>query len=89
MEDGEILDEITGEPGYLVECKIFGIKVDDSCSGNTQTQEKNVTGGVEDTFNENETITPPSNCTVGGTGKGLAVGSGVTTAPAGLTVSSE
>lgn len=89
MENGEILDEITGEPGYLVECKIFGIKIDDTCTGNTQTVEKNVTGGVEGSFSENELVTPPGNCTVGGSGKGLVVGSGVTTSPTGLTVSSE
>ena len=89
MENGEFLDEITGEPGYLIECKIFGIKIDDTCTGDTQTQEKNITGGVESNFSETETITPTGNCTAGGAGLGLTVGSNVTTSPNGLTVSSE
>jgi hypothetical protein len=93
MENGEFLDEIfssgAGNPGYLIECKALGIKVDDTCTGATQTQEKNVTGGVEGIFNESETITPAGNCTIGGTGAGLVVGIGVSTSPAALTVSSE
>jgi hypothetical protein len=93
MENGEFLDEISssgaGNPGYLVECKVVGIKIDDTCTGSTQTQEKNVTGGVEGIFNESETITPAGSCTVGGSGQGLVVGKGTSTSPTGLTVSSE
>jgi hypothetical protein len=93
MENGEFLDEIfssgVGNPGYLIECKALGIKVDDTCTGITQTQEKNVTGGVEGIFNESEAITPAGNCTIGGEKAGLVVGSGHSTSPIGLTVSSE
>jgi hypothetical protein len=93
MENGEFLDEIfssgAGNPGTLIECKALGIKVDDTCTGATQTQEKNVTGGVESIFNESEAITPAGNCTIGGTGANLTVGKGTTTSPASLTVSSE
>jgi hypothetical protein len=93
MENGEFLDEIAssgaGNPGYLIECKALGIKVDDTCTGATQTQEKNVAGGVEDIFNESEAITPAGNCTIGGEKANLTLGSGHSTSPAGLTVSSE
>ena len=93
MENGEFLEEIfssgAGAPGILTECKALGIKVDDTCTGATQAQKKNVTGGVEGIFNENEAITPAGNCTIGGTGERLLVGDYITTFPAGLTVSSE
>ena len=93
MADGTFLDEISssgaGAPGYLVECKALGIKVDDTCSGATQTVETNVTGAVEGAFSENETTTPPGNCTIGGSKQGLVVGSGKSTTPASLSVSSE
>jgi hypothetical protein len=93
MENGEFLNEIfssgAGSPGTLYECKALGIKVDDTCTGAPQTQEKNITGDVEGIFNENEAINPAVNCTIGGTGAGLVVGTGHSTSPAGLTVSSE
>lgn len=92
-ENGEFADKISssgaGAPGYLVECKALGIKVDDTCTGATQTVETNVTGGVKGLFSENETLTPAGNCTIGGSKEGLVVGEGVSTSPASLTVTSE
>lgn len=80
-------DAITKEPGYLIECKALGIKVDDTCKGNTSTELVNVATGVEGIFSESETITPAANCTIGGEKAGLAVGSGITTHLTGGTLS--
>jgi hypothetical protein len=88
-EEKPFLDDILGSPGYLIECTTILGKIDDTCTGATSTEEKNVAGGVEGIFSETETITPPGNCTQGGTAAGLVVGKGVTTPTGGgtLTVS--
>jgi hypothetical protein len=66
----------TSPPGYLAECTVLGVKIDDLCTGVTGAELKNITGGVEETFEENnEEITPAGNCTFGGAKQGLVWGS--------------
>ena len=70
---GEIRDKLknggAGLPGALIECKIIGIKVTDTCEGETSTLAKNETTGgfVELTF---EAKSAKLKCTEGGTGSG-------------------
>jgi hypothetical protein len=77
------VDDITtgtgGEPGYEVSCNTFiGVQTD-VCEGKPGADEKNITGGVEGIFEENETTNPKGNCSIGGAKTALTVGKGITT----------
>ncbi|HEY5285835.1 MAG TPA: hypothetical protein VIJ50_01865 [Solirubrobacteraceae bacterium] len=69
-----------GEPGFEVLCQssLLG-DIKDTCTGPTEAELSNVTGGVELNFSENEEITPAVNCTLGGTKSGLIAGKGLMT----------
>jgi hypothetical protein len=79
-----------GAPGYTVVCKSI-ITIEDTCTGSTSSLLENVTGGVLGEFleTESEGITPPGNCSVGGTGQGLVVGDGLITSTSGALTLSE
>jgi|ERR1700722_2435546 len=80
----EILADGGGEPGFLVECNTLLGKTDDSCTGETDDELKNVTEGVEGFFSESEAITKRTNCSVGGAKEGVTIGTGVTTSEEGV-----
>jgi|SRR5665213_226467 len=67
-------DNITttgSNPGYKVECRVFGIfKVQDECTGNTSVKLTNQLTGVLGTFEK----TPKGTCTRGGAGQGEVIG---------------
>lgn len=73
-----------GAPGYLVECTVFGIKTDTSCTGNSGGLVENETGGVLGEFRPTEeTISAPASCS-GPLGSGVGL---VFSDAAGLTTS--
>lgn len=86
------LDDLTGtggEPGYEVLCQssLLG-DVKDTCSANTSANVENTASGLLVEFSEEEAVTPPGNCTLGGSKEGLVVGNGFMTPDEGtLTVS--
>ncbi|HEY5287012.1 MAG TPA: hypothetical protein VIJ50_07900 [Solirubrobacteraceae bacterium] len=83
-----MVDMLLGSPGYSISCKTILGTTKDVCTGATASEEINVTGGVEGVFSENEEITAPGTCEVGGAKSGLVVGSGVSKPDSGtLTVS--
>lgn len=70
-----------GNPGYRLVCTTILGESEDKCTdedaGSTDT---NITEGISEEYPEsNEEINPPGNCTLGGTGAWLIVGSGITT----------
>ena len=87
------LDDLTGtggEPGYelLCESSLLG-DIKDTCSGNTSADVENTASGLLMEFSENETTTPPGECTLSaGHKEALIVGDGIMTPDEGtLTVS--
>jgi len=90
----EVFDDLitTATAGYLVECKVLGIKADISCVGATGGLVEN---GASDVLSEfvltDGIVTPLAKCSTPlGEGEGLLGGAGLTTSTAGtLTVSSE
>ena len=86
------VDDITtgagGEPAYEVSCStIIGTETD-ICEGKPGANMKNVTGGVEGVFEENETTNPKGNCSIGGNKSSLTTGKYIITVSSGtLTVS--
>ena len=68
-----------GTPGYKIECKSAGVKIEDSCSATLSTTTTNTTGGVTATFNSGEKLA----CTDGGAGSGSLEGSQSITATGG------
>jgi hypothetical protein len=63
-----------GTPGWLVECEaVLGVKVDDTCTGTeTSAAVVNLENGTLETSYDSETAA--ANCSVGGTGEGLILG---------------
>lgn len=88
-ETGKVRDHIRahsggGAPGWTVECTVSGIfKVQDTCTGESNTAMNNVTGGVEAVF---DAKTPKGNCTIGGAGAGEVKGASLNKNPAGGTL---
>jgi hypothetical protein len=71
-----LLEEVEKEPEFYIDCNTALGLVEDYCKGLTIAELKNEAGaGVVAEFSENEELTPPMNCTVGGEKKGLLVGS--------------
>ena len=71
-----------GNPGFDLECKILGGKVDDECTGTLTTAVSNVTGGVSAVFNAAEKLT----CHWGGANSGSVEGTQSIKASAGGTL---
>lgn len=68
-------------PGWAIKCKVFGITVTDTCTGETSTHDLDVAEGVEFAFDEKSAAT---NCTVGGAKTGIITGKGeITTGESG------
>jgi hypothetical protein len=59
------------QPGYLVECEVFGAKITDLCEGHADVKVSNLEGGVDVLFEPN---VDPATCTRGGAGQGLIEG---------------
>jgi len=77
---GVFVDDLTagtgGNPGWLVECTVLGIKVTDTCTtANGKTNLKNLADGlVEVEFPEVVEKSEQANCTLGGAEEGLVAG---------------
>lgn len=69
----DLITNAAGNPGYLVECTVFGIKGDVSCTANSGGLVENETGGVLAEFEpENEEVSKKAKCTTPlGEGEGL------------------
>jgi hypothetical protein len=79
---------VTGSPGFEVTCTVLGIKVTDTCTGETGGDLTNVSSGVELIFSENAERTPRLTCTLSKEKTGILTGSAlVTTTEGTLTVS--
>jgi hypothetical protein len=71
-----LLEEVEKEPEFYIDCNTMLGLVEDYCKGLTIAELTNEAGaGVLATFSENEELTPPLDCTVGGEKKGLLAGS--------------
>ncbi|HEY5194249.1 MAG TPA: hypothetical protein VIJ39_10315 [Solirubrobacteraceae bacterium] len=81
----DLISNAAGNPGYLIECTVLGIKADISCTGNTGTLVENETGGVLSEFRPTEeTISPKGTCTTPlGNGENLVFLGGLSTSTAG------
>jgi hypothetical protein len=88
-EVGKIRDHIRahsggGAPGWVVECTVAGFfKVQDECTGESNTAMSNVTGGVDAIF---DATTPKANCSIGGTGTGKVEGTDLNENPVAGTI---
>jgi hypothetical protein len=93
-----VLEERPGEggyPGWLLECLIFGIAIEDVVEGPNGRELSgaalsNVAQGVDSRFLEgDESVTPALTCSLGGPRQGLivSVGAGVMRAERGGTLS--
>jgi hypothetical protein len=72
----DFMVEAGKEPEFYVDCNTALGLVEDYCKGLLAAELKNEAGaGVLAEFSENEEITPPLNCTIGGEKKGLLGGS--------------
>jgi len=78
----DLLTNSGSNPGFLVECKILGIKGDASCTGNTASRLENGASDVLNNFTEEEV--EAVKCTTP-----LGEGTGVLVSTGGLTESSE
>jgi hypothetical protein len=82
-----------GHPGWLLECLIFGIAIEDVLENQTAEMSaaalSNVTQGVESRFLDDEAVTPAVTCSMGGQGQGLiaTLGASVVKAKHGGTLS--
>jgi hypothetical protein len=74
-----------GTPGFKVECKVVGLKVEDECSGTLSATLTNGESGVTAAFNKSEKLT----CAFGGSGSGFAEGSQSIVASSGAKLSTE
>jgi hypothetical protein len=70
-----ILNSGSGTPGWKVTCTVFGIKVTDTCEGETNAKISNGEGVVEAIF---DAKSPKVNCSMGGAGAGTIEGSSKT-----------
>jgi hypothetical protein len=61
----------SGAPGLDLECKVFGIKVNDECTGETSVNAETVTGGVNTIF---DSKSAHLTCSLGGVGTGVVTG---------------
>lgn len=83
------------EPGYEVECSTIIGNLKDRCENaegkEASSEELNIAGDVEGKFLETETegISPAGNCSLGGTGAGLVVGTSLVTSTSGTVTVSE
>lgn len=84
LVSGTFRDLVLGAT-WRVDCVVplLGL-IEDVCEGTSSALLKNGGGGVEGTF---EALSEKATCSLGGAGAGDIVGSGVTTAAGGLTVS--
>jgi hypothetical protein len=68
-----------GTPNFKIKCKLNnGLTFTDECSGSTTTAMKNVTGGVDETF---DAKSEKLNCSFGGAGEGLVEGTELLESP--------
>lgn len=71
----EVRDKImsggAGNPAWKVTCIVLGIKVVDTCEGESNTNAINGEGIVEEIF---DSKTPKANCSMGGAGSGVIEG---------------
>jgi hypothetical protein len=72
----EIRDMITsggsGSPGWLIECRVLGVKVSDTCTAaEASSKATNLENNVDMTFDE---TSESSTCTIGGAKTGLNLG---------------
>lgn len=80
MGTTEILDEVYGlnaglDPGFEISCTIFGIKVVDTCEGNTSARVTNVSPGVLAVFDPEPPISSEKiSCSIGGANSGVIRG---------------
>jgi hypothetical protein len=66
LESGE-----GGSPGWEIECKVFGVKIKDECTGLTSAGIENVTGGVDLSF---DSKSARAHCSLGGSETGVLAG---------------
>lgn len=70
-----------GNPGWYVECTVFGVKISDECTDEVaESEAKNVTGGVEAIFSatqEEELRVPLATCSQSKEATGVMEGKGV------------
>ncbi len=79
----------SGEPGITIDCLVLGILMEDVCTGPTAMVLTNNESGVTAEYSENETLTPPWNCSIGGAGQGLLKGAELVLASSGTLSVSE
>lgn len=80
-----ISEDGNGAPGFKLVCKqaLVG-ELEDVCTNNTSASVKNVTGGVDETF---DSQSAKLNCTLGGSGEGEIEGTDLLENPSGDTLS--